>query len=150
MEFVQFRNSQQSAASTTAFGQRRPPTKNRSPDTRSRFGWFPKFNGNFFVNNTSMLTFSWISDQFFQRYGQNCWKNALSRNVEEFFKKSYIRLRDRWLPKFNQFFLSTSIHQRGVAIYRISEYTSGTTFMDPISSFTWSCSQTNKQIQGET
>lgn len=34
-----------------------------------------------------MIKFSLKSDQFFQRYDPNCVKNALSRSVEDSFKK---------------------------------------------------------------
>ena len=53
-----------------------------------------------------VLKFSWQYDHFVHRYEPNCGKiPCLDRNVEECFKKSRLRIRNRWLPKFDQFFL---------------------------------------------
>ena len=69
----------------------------QTPDPR-----LPKFNGTSLFRVTFVVKFSWIYDQFVQRYESNCGKMpqlAMLRNPS---KNAYA---NGSLPKFNQFFL---------------------------------------------
>ena len=48
---------------------------------------FQNLTGTSLSKDTSVIKFSWKSDNFLWRYKPNCGKNALSRSVEESFKK---------------------------------------------------------------